>query len=442
MASISDRLSGLPLGKFHWKLLALTMLGWAFDSMDTGIVAFVLAKMLSSWNLTSEQVGYIGSIGLAGMACGAVLSGWLADYMGRKKLFAATLLIYSFATGLCGLSWNYESLLVFRFLVGFGVGGQLPVAVTLMSEYSPARHRGKMIVLLESAWAVGWLAASVIAYLIIPKYGWQIAFYIGALPALMVFYLWRMVPESVLYLVEKGRYAEAHAQVAKIEAELGVPVGAPPTAEEMAARKQTFSFIDLWSGPYLKRTVCLWILWFGTVFAYYGIFTWLPSLLVKSGHTLIRSFEYVMWMTLAQIPGYFTAAYLVDRIGRKITLASFLSACAICAYLFGNAKAASEILLWGCLLSFFNLGAWGVLYTYSPEMYPTHARATGVGFAAAFGRIGGILAPLVVGSMMTGPEKFSAVFTMFTGVLLIIALDIAVLGEETMGKPLDEISKK
>ena len=441
MSSISDRLSNLPLGNFHWKLLALTMLGWAFDSMDTGVVAFVLAKMVSSWELTSAQIGYIGSVGLAGMAVGAMLSGWLADFVGRKKLFAATLLIYSMATGLCGLSWNYESLLFFRFLVGFGVGGQLPVAVTLMSEYAPARYRGRMIVLLESSWAVGWLAASVIAYVIIPRYGWQVAFFIGALPALAVFYLWKLVPESVLYLVEKGRYAEAHAQVAKIEESLGVPVGEPPSADEVNSPSASFSFAELWSGPYLKRTICLWILWFGTVFAYYGIFTWLPSLLVKSGHTLIRSFEFVMWMTVAQIPGYFAAAYLVDKIGRKKTLVSFLLACAVCAYLFGNAKSYQEILLWGCLLSFFNLGAWGVLYTYSPEMYPTHARATGVGFAAAFGRVGGILAPIVVGMMMTGPEKFSTVFSMFTAVLVIIALDIAILGEETMRKSLDELSK-
>lgn len=441
MASISDRLSNLPLGKFHWRLLILTMLGWAFDSMDTGIVAFVLAKMIESWKLTSAQIGYIGSIGLVGMACGAVLSGWLADKMGRKKLFAGTLVVYSLATGLCGLAWSYESLLFFRFLVGFGVGGQLPVAVTLMSEYSPAKYRGQMIVLLESAWAIGWLAAAVVAYLIIPKYGWQIAFYIGALPAIMVFWLWKMVPESVLYLVDKGRYQEAHEQVAAIERELGVPVGEPPTAAEMAAPKPKFAFADLWKGQYLRRTVMLWILWFGIVFSYYGIFTWLPSLLVKAGHTLIRSFEFVMWMTLAQIPGYFTAAYLVDRVGRKFTLASFLGACAVCAYFFGAAKTGSDILLWGCLLSFFNLGAWGVVYTYSPELYPTHARASGVGFAAAFGRIGGILAPIVVGWIMTGPEKFGTVFMMFTAVLIIISVNVALLGEETMRRSLDDINK-
>ncbi|MCX7779675.1 MAG: MFS transporter [Negativicutes bacterium] len=442
MASISDRLSNLPLGKFHWRLLFLMMLGWAFDSMDTGIVAFVLAKMIESWKLTSAQIGFIGSIGLVGMAVGAILSGTIADKFGRKRVFAGTLVIYSIATGLCGIAWNYESLLFFRFLVGFGVGGQLPVAVTLMSEYAPARQRGMMIVLLESAWAIGWLAAAVISYLIIPKYGWQVAFFIGALPALAVFWLWQVVPESAMYLVNKGRYDEAHEVVAKIERELGVPVGSPPSAaEKSAGAKAAFTFAELWQGMYLKRTICLWILWFGIVFSYYGIFTWLPSLLVKSGHNLIRSFEFVMWMTLAQIPGYFVAAYLVDRVGRKATLSSFIAACAVCAYMFGGAKTGAEILLWGCLMSFFNLGAWGVVYTYTPEMYPTHARATGVGCAAAFGRIGGILAPIIVGWIMTGPEKFGTVFAMFTAVMMIVALNIVVLGEETKQKSLEDLAK-
>lgn len=442
MSDISSRLSNLPLGWFHWRLLLITMIGWAFDSMDTGIVAFVLAAMIESWQLTSAQIGYIGSVGLVGMAIGALLSGRLADYYGRKRLFAATLVMYSIATGLCALAWNYESLLVFRFLVGFGVGGQLPVAVTLISEFSPAKYRGRMIVLLESAWAFGWLAAAVIAYVIIPRFGWHIAFFIGSLPAIFVVFLWRYIPESPLYLVNRGRIQEAHALVTSIERELGVEPGLAPTQEEQAAPIRQVSFAELWSAPYLKRTVCLWILWFGIVYSYYGIFTWLPSLLVKSGHTLIKSFEYILWITIAQIPGYFVAAVLVDRIGRKLTLSSFLALCAGSAYMFGNSTTSSEILLWGCLLSFFNLGAWGLVYTYTPEMYPTHARGTGVGAAAAFGRVGGIFAPLVVGNMMTGPENFPLVFGMFTAVLLIIAADIAILGEETMQRSLDDISKQ
>lgn len=442
MATITDRLGNLPLGSFHYRLLALMGSGIAFEALDTGLIAFVLAKMIGSWNLSPAQIGYISSAGLVGMAVGAVLSGTMADRIGRKKIFIATLAIYAAGTGLCGLAWNYESLLLFRFLVGAGIGGQPPVANALMGEYAPVKHRGKMLVLQNSSWAVGWLLAALISYLIIPKYGWQLAFYLGALPALTVVYVWRILPESAMYLVSKGRHLEAHALVAKIEQELGVPVGEPPQAAAVSqASNRKFNFIDLWSPLYRRRTVCLWVLWFGMVYSYYGIFTWLPSLLVKSGHTLIRSFEFLLYMTIAQIPGYFAAAYLVDKIGRKVTMSSMLAVCALAAYMFGNAATPGDIVLWGCVMSFCNLGAWGITHAYSAEQYPTHARAAGVGWAAACGRFGGIIAPIAVGALMTGSDQYSMVFTMFTVVLAIIALDIFCLGQETMNKSLDELTE-
>ena len=198
---ILDRLENLPLGRFQYKLLVVTGLGWLFDAMDTGLIAFVLPVLAREWSLTPAQVGWIGSIGLIGMALGAVLAGTIADRIGRKQVFTITVLLYSISTGLCAVAWNYESLLVFRFLVGFGLGGELPVAATLMSEYAPARLRGRFIVLLESFWGLGWLVAACIAYLLIPVFGWQAAFFIGALPALYVFLLRLHMPESIRYLL-------------------------------------------------------------------------------------------------------------------------------------------------------------------------------------------------------------------------------------------------
>ncbi len=208
MASISDRVSNLPLGKFHWRLLVLIGSGIAFEALDTALIAFVLAKMIGSWNLNPVQMGYIGSAALVGMCLGAICSGTLADRIGRKAMFAATLGVYSVGTALCAFSWNLESLLFFRFVVGFGVGGQPPVANAMMSEYAPAKHRGKMLVLQNCSWAVGWLVASLISYLVIPKFGWQLAFVIGAAPALLVVYIYRIMPESAMYLVSKGRLSE------------------------------------------------------------------------------------------------------------------------------------------------------------------------------------------------------------------------------------------
>ncbi|WP_110953521.1 MFS transporter [Anaerosinus massiliensis] len=437
------RLEKIPVCAFHYRLLCITGLGWMFDAMDTGIIAFVLPTLAKAWGLTTAQMGYIGSIGLVGMALGAVLAGEFADRFGRKKMFAATLVIYSVATGLCSIAWNFEMLLIFRFLVGFGLGGQLPVAVTLVTEFSPPAKRGKFIVLLESFWGVGWLVAALISYLVIPRFGWHVAFIIGALPALYVFYIWRAVPESVRYLLNKGKIEEAGKIILEIEASAGLK-SAPFTKEKQEDKivAAKVSFQEILTTAYRKRTLMLWCLWFGIVYSYYGIFTWLPSLMVTQGFTEIKTFEYVLLMTLAQLPGYFAAAYLVDRIGRKGTLVSFLSCCAICAYFFGRGESTSAILIWGSLMSFFNLGAWGVVYTYTPEMYPTRIRALGSGWAAAIGRIGGILAPTIVGVMLGVQQGFKDIFLMFTSVMLAVAVIVAILGPETKGKPLDEISEE
>ena len=433
-----SRVQRLPIGKFHYTLLWVIGLGWMFDAMDTGLIAFILTSMAEEWNMSASEKGWVVSIGFVGMAIGAVFSGGLADRIGRRTVFAMTLVIYSIATALCAFAPNLTWLLIFRFIVGLGLGGQLPVAVTLVSEYIPAHVRGRFIVLLESFWGLGWLMAALVSYFVIPSYGWHIAFLIGGLPALYVFMILKKVPESVPYLINRGRVEEAHALVQKLERQCGVEVidyiEVKPVAE-----KQNISFRQLWSGPFARRTLMLWLIWFGIVYSYYGIFTWLPSLLVKQGYSIVQSFEYVLIMILAQLPGYVAAAWLVEKWGRKPTLASFIGMCAIAAYFFGQANTVNMIMFWGCLLSFFNLGAWGVLYTYTPEQYPTNIRAFGSGWASAVGRMGGIVAPIVVTHLMVMDNGFSQVFMMFTAVLLGVALVILILGEETKGKTLESI---
>jgi len=443
-----QRLERIPVGKFHYRLLLVTGLGWMFDAMDTGIIAFVLPTLAKAWALTTQQMGLIGSMGLVGMAIGAVLAGALADRFGRKRMFMATLALYSLATGLCGLAWSFESLLLFRFLVGFGLGGQLPVAVTLVTEYAPPAMRGRFIVLLESFWGVGWLLAALISYLVIPRFGWQAAFLLGALPALYVYHIFQRVPESVRYLLQQGRWREAENIVAVIERSCGVGAqsvaNATADAPEEKAEPEAAagsSFGQLLRPAFLRRTLMLWTLWFGIVYSYYGIFTWLPSLLVADGFTQIKSFEYVILMTVAQLPGYVAAAYCVERFGRKPTLVLFLLSCAVCAWFFGQGGSVAVVVAWGCGMSFFNLGAWGVVYSYTPELYPTAIRAMGSGWAAAVGRAGGILAPVLVGTMLARQGSFSDIFLMFTGVMVGAALVVAVFGPETKGLRLDDISR-
>ena len=442
---ILERLEALPVGSFHYKLLVVTGLGWMFDSMDTGLISFVLPMLTKEWGLTPEQAGWIGSVGLIGMALGAVLAGTIADRLGRKRVFAATVILYSLSTGMCALAWNYESLLFFRFLVGFGLGGELPVAATLMSEYAPAQLRGRFIVLLESFWGVGWLVAACISYLVIPHFGWKIAFVIGTLPAFYVFLIRMHMPESIRYLISKDRIEEAKNIILDLECKLNVRSRdfdeelSPLEKGSEAQAKPAFS--SLWTPKYRVRTAMLWLAWFGIVYSYYGIFMWLPSIVYSQGFEIVKTFEYVLAMTLAQLPGYFAAAWLVDKIGRRYTLSIFLLMSGVFSYFFGNAATPTTLLMFGSAMSFFNLGAWGVIYTYTPEQYPTTIRALGSGWAAGFGRIGGMLAPMLVGMLLANSIGMDMIFAMFASVFVLISVIVMALGVESKNKTLEEIDE-
>lgn len=437
---VLERLEALPVGRFHYKLLLVTGLGWLFDSMDTGLIAFILPVLAKEWGLAPGQMGLIGSIGLIGMALGAVISGTVADRIGRKEVFTITVLLYSIASAFCALSWNYQSLLVFRFLVGFGLGGELPVAATLVSEYAPSRVRGRFIVLLESFWGLGWIAAACIAYFFIPVYGWRMAFLIGALPALYVCLIRLHMPESVRYLLTRGRVDEARQIVLSLEKQLHVPSALFTGETEPVPVVAKASFRELWKKPFMSRTIMLWLVWFGINFSYYGIFMWLPSLVFQQGFTVVKTFEYVLIMTLAQLPGYYCAAWLVDKIGRRYTLSAFLLFSGVASYFFGHASTAATLMMWGSVMSFFNLGAWGVLYTYTPEQYPTAIRALGSGWAAGFGRFGGMAAPMMVGALLARSFGFASVFYMFALVFAAVAVIVLSLGVESKQKDLESLS--
>ena len=388
------------------KLLGIAGLGWLFDAMDVGMLSFVMVALQKDWGLSTQEMGWIGSINSIGMAVGALIFGILSDKIGRKSVFIITLLLFSIGSGLTALTTTLAMFLVLRFLIGMGLGGELPVASTLVSESVEAHERGKIVVLLESFWAGGWLIAALISYFVIPKYGWEVAMVLSAIPALYGLYLRWNLPDS-------PRFQKVEKRPSVIE-----------------------NIKSVWSGEYRKATIMLWILWFCVVFSYYGMFLWLPSVMVLKGFSLIKSFQYVLIMTLAQLPGYFTAAWFIERLGRKFVLVTYLIGTACSAYLFGVADSLTVLIVAGMLLSFFNLGAWGALYAYTPEQYPTVIRGTGAGMAAAFGRIGGILGPLLVGYLVASEASLSLIFTIFCGSILIGVFAVIILGQETKQREL------
>jgi putative MFS transporter len=200
------------------------------------------------------------------------------------------------------------------------------------------------------------------------------------------------------------------------------------------------SFLDLWSKKYIRSTSVLWVIWFGINFGYYGFVLWTPTLLMGKGFALVKSFEFTLIMCLAQLPGYFSAAYLVERVGRKMVLSVYFAGTAVAAWFFGHAGSTNEVLLYGSLLYFFSLGAWGCVYAYTPEVYPTVARASGSGWAAAWGRLGAFVAPFIVPIIYKSygtQAGYTYVFIMLTAVFAIVSIVVAVFGKETMGKSLE-----
>ncbi len=435
--TIQERLDSLPLRGFHYRLVILCGLGWLFDAMDALLIGLAMPVLADEWGLSNVQRGHLLTAHMIGMLVGAAVAGRLADRLGRQRMFQWTLLLFSISTGLCAVAPDYGTLLVMRFLVGLGLGGELPVASSLVAELSPAAHRGRLIVLMESFWAGGALVAALIARLI-PLLGWRFVFLVGALPAFYVLILRRSLPESPRFLISQGKAEEALEVLRRVEAASQEPPAQVEPAPSVAAPRAPIRDI---LGPDLRRrTLLLWGLWFGMLFSYYGIFSWLPSLLAEAGHSLVRTYNYTILITLAQIPGYFAAAALVDRLGRRRTLILFLVPCALSSLGYAVSTSGVAIVLFGALISFFNLGAWGVVYTYTPELYPTRLRATGSGAASSMARVGGILAPLAVPAVLSATGSQAYVFAMFAGVLLVTAV-VAFAGEETGGQSLEAISK-
>ncbi len=435
--SPAERLDRLPFTRKHGRVLFGSGLGWALDAMDVGLISFIIAALAQQWGLSLSETGLIASIGFVGMAVGASIGGLLADRFGRRQVFAATLLVYGLATGASALVGGLALLLVLRFFVGVGLGAELPVASTYVSEFSPARIRGRMIVILEAFWAVGWTASAIIGYFVVPasEHGWRWAFAIGAVPALYALVVRWGLPESPRWLLGQGRRAEAERVMRDFESSAGIEppaasgeaaTGALPTVTSPSptaggeslgslATNTSARLTGLWSRELRGRTASIWLVWFCVNFAYYGAFIWIPSILVAAGFPLVKSFGFTLIITLAQLPGYAVAAWLIEVWGRRLTLSVFLIGSAGSALWFGTAASEFTIVIAGMALSFFNLGAWGALYAVTPEIYPTSLRATGAGWAAGFGRLASIAAPLLVPIMLLagGAPLVFVVFAVF-----------------------------
>ncbi len=407
-----------------------------FDGFDIQMMGFALPGIIGEFKLTPGQAGFLASSVFTGMLLGGIIVGTLADSIGRKNALIFAIVTYGLM-GLCaGLAPSYESLVAIRVVQGFGLGAEVPLVFTYLSEFLPARRRGMLIASIVAFWQASSFGAALLAIYVIPIYTWRGMFLIAAIPvAVLLVFVLRM-PESIRFLLLRGRMKEAEAIVRRFSDvdPSGIEVAVTVHAEPPAKLK------DLASAGYLRTTAALWLMQFCGGAVFIGMLVWLPSIFVKMGFSLVRSFIYTAAITASGALGNVVGGGLLDRIGRRPTLGGAFIVGGVLMLAWGYAATETALLMLGCATTFFAFGAaGGPLFAYTSEVYPTRFRATGTGWAAGWQRVGGIVAPMALGYILANGGGNFLFFAVLSATLLIGGLAMLLLGYETKGRSLEQI---
>jgi MFS transporter, putative metabolite:H+ symporter len=416
---------------FHRRAIAITGIAWTFVAMEILLIGFTLPLFGSLWGLSATWLGWIGASALAGSLVGSLLLGRLADQIGRKRVFQTSILWYSLFTALTALAWGPASLLALRFLAGIGLGGMLVVDPSLLAEYLPPQRRGRFLVLLDFFWPVGLLMAIGLSWMFLDRLdgAWRWLFVAAALPAFLAAVVRRTLPESPYWLARRGRLAEAAGVLAGI-------TGRPVDSESLAVSVEPSSSPRELLGSRLRATSLVIVLvWMALNVSYYGLFIWLPGVLASEGKITLNAYVLLALVALAQFPGYAASLWLVEAWGRRPTLATFLALGGASALTFAFAHSTAVYVAALFFVGFFNLGAWGAVYPYTSELFPTRLRSTAFGMVEGVGKAAAIAGPYLFGYLLdtTGAAVWSLTFV--AAVMTAGAL-VTLLGRETRGAKL------
>jgi putative MFS transporter len=417
---------------------------WIWAAFGVTIIGFLIPDMRQEWTLSSSQVSLVASITLLGMMVGSVIAGRVADRIGRRITLTWISVYLAVTAAASAVSWSFSVMLVLRLLYGIGLGAVLPVASTLISEYSPARYRGRLTVLLNGFWGIGQVLSAMAGFWIVPYFGWRLPLVLAAVGILAVPLNLLYLPESLRFLLSHKQLATAQRVASQIDTGEGNrPFGSAqktPASVPSPAKKQLDPSESIWSRLYRQRTLALWLMWFALNFTFQGVFIWLPSILVASGNSMAQSSLFTLVITIGYLPGTLVAAYLADSASRRFSLAVFMIAWGLFAVAFGFSHAPAATLILGFLVATGNGAAWGMAYPVTTELYPTRMRAAATGWASGFGRIGGIIAPFVVGLMIQWGAGNVAIFALLGIVPAITTLVLFGLSQQTTGRALEEIT--
>ncbi|KAB2655794.1 MFS transporter [Brucella tritici] len=433
--TIEQTLDQAGTGAFQRGLLGVFGLVWAADAMQVLAVGFTGAAIAKTFGLTIPQALQTGTLFFLGMLIGAAVFGRLADKYGRRRVLLITVACDAVFGLLSAFAPSFGVLLALRFMTGVAVGGTLPVDYAMMAEFLPAKNRGRWLVMLEGFWAVGTVIIALAAWatsLAGVEDAWRYIFVVTAAPALIGIWLRLWVPESPMHLLKSGRPEEAKSVMNRVLRRNGKPE-LPPKARLEAPLMVTGE--KLLSPNLRQRTLTTLAIWFLVSVSYYGIFTWIPAKLAGDGFGFVRGYGFLVVVALAQLPGYALAAYGVEAWGRKKTLIAFLFISAAACALFTVANSSTVVGSSILIMSFALLGTWGALYAFTPELYPTGLRASGMGAAGAMARLGGLLAPSALALVIS--QSFYVAVALFAGLLALAGIIAFFIDVETRQKALN-----
>lgn len=444
---ISARLERLPMSRWHIKARVAVGAVTFFDGFDQLMIAYSLPVLIPKWNLTPASVAWVIAIGGIGMLVGALGGGWLADRMGRLNVIIASLALYAVMSLGMAFTDSLMLFLVFRFVQGIGLGAEVPVAATYIGEITKAHKRGRFVLLYEVIFPVGLVASAIVSAWVVPRFGYQILFALGAIPILLLPALFRL-PESPRWLAARGRLDDADAAMRRIETEISGRHGElpepRPITTTVAVDTSRGRFIEAFQGVYLRRTLMLAAIWGSAYFVNYGIASWLPTLYRTVFEVSVdTALHYSIFTTVAGLVGCLAVAFLIDNLGRRICITSSMVLCAALLFLLAGTGTGSAVtvLLWSAGAALFVFAVNMALYVYTAELYPTRMRAIGCAIGGAAGRLGIIVGPLVLGGILDAGGTLTLVFGLFGLVALIGAIVVGLFATETREKTLEEISQ-
>ncbi len=449
------RMEAVPFTRWHAKARIVMGSATFFDAFNALSLAFALPILIKLWHITPAESGVLIGTSYIGQLAGAIVFSWLAEKFGRVPSASWAVTLMSVMSIACMFSGSFTGLLVCRLIQGIGVGGEMPVAATYVSELSQARGRGRFFLLYELIFPIGLMATGQVGTLLVPVWGWQAMFLIGGIPGLIVAYLLTRLPESPRWLISHGRLAEAEKIIAQAEASkpFGDPQHAAGPLPSVAARvvaerkivartpAERAKWSEVLSPVYRKRTLIAWFLWACAYFVSNSLNNWMPSLYNTVYHLgLKESLRAASMLNVAQVAVLLVCAFAIDRTGRRAwTVASFVVSAILLAILgFGAAESATRVMILGTLSYGVVGSANAVLYLYTPEIYPTRMRAIGTGLSTSWLRIASAVGPALVG-VMVGAQGVGPVFWLFAAVALAGA--VAALGMlETQNRRLEDIA--